>query len=269
MDERFVLDARERPQVGVPGRASATEETEAMRAAEGKSEAEPGSAAMPLEDPRALTILSTEHWSLLSARGLVYNEAFARAGMFLTFLSTTLVGLGLFSASSGFSTTFLVIVAVVLGVDLFVGLSSMGRIASASAEDIRMLQGMNRIRHAYDRMVPGLDEYFVMSKHDDMRGVFAIYGATEMGVSRVGAIAHGFTTVAGAVGVICATIAAVEAGVIAALLSASDLISIAVAVVTFAIGVGLSILTMERKIGAFTRRVDVRFPTPAAPSGHE
>jgi hypothetical protein len=32
-----------------------------------------------LDDPRALTILTTEHWGLLTARSLVYNEAFARA----------------------------------------------------------------------------------------------------------------------------------------------------------------------------------------------
>ena len=53
----------------------------------------------PVDDPRALTILTTEHWSLLSARSLVYNEAFARAGMFLSFLAATLVALGLMSAA--------------------------------------------------------------------------------------------------------------------------------------------------------------------------
>ena len=44
-------------------------------------------APFPVDDPRALTILTTEHWSLLSARSLVYNEAFSRAGMFLSFLA--------------------------------------------------------------------------------------------------------------------------------------------------------------------------------------
>ena len=32
-----------------------------------------------LHDPRALQILGTEHWSLLSARSLAYDEAFTRA----------------------------------------------------------------------------------------------------------------------------------------------------------------------------------------------
>ena len=72
----------------------------------------------PLDDPRALQILSTEHWSLLTARSLVYNEAFARGGMFMAFLSATLVVLGLISTATGFSDPFLVVVAGVLAVDL-------------------------------------------------------------------------------------------------------------------------------------------------------
>ena len=108
-----------------------------------------------LDDPRALTILTTEHWSLMSARSLVYNEAFARAGMFLAFLSATLVALGLVATATGFSDAFLIVAAVVLALDLFVGLASLGRIAAASDEDIRYLQGMNRLRHAYHEMVPG------------------------------------------------------------------------------------------------------------------
>jgi molybdopterin converting factor small subunit len=93
------------------------------------------------DDPRALTILNTEHWSLMSARGLVYNEAFARAGMFLAFLSATLVALGLVATATGFSDGFLIVAAAVLALDLFVGLASLGRIAAASGEDIRYLQG--------------------------------------------------------------------------------------------------------------------------------
>ena len=53
-----------------------------------------------LADPRAITILTTEHWSLLTARSLVYNEAFSRGAMFFTFLSASLVALG-FLAQGG------------------------------------------------------------------------------------------------------------------------------------------------------------------------
>ena len=55
-----------------------------------------------LTDPRAITLLTTEHWSLLTARSLAYNEAFTRGGMFLTFLSMTFVALALFSSAMSF-----------------------------------------------------------------------------------------------------------------------------------------------------------------------
>ena len=68
-----------------------------------------------IDDPRALQILSTEHWSLLTARSLVYNETFARGGMFLAFLSATLLVLGLISTATGFSDAFLIVAALILG----------------------------------------------------------------------------------------------------------------------------------------------------------
>ena len=48
-----------------------------------------------------------------------------------------------------------------LGLDLFIGLATMGRVSTATSEDIRLLQGMNRLRHAYHEAIPGLDPYFI------------------------------------------------------------------------------------------------------------
>jgi len=61
--------------------------------------------------------------------------------MYLTFLSATLVALGLVSTATGFSRDFLLIAAVVFGLDLFIGLATMGRVATATSEDLRYLQG--------------------------------------------------------------------------------------------------------------------------------
>lgn len=175
------------------------------------------SSGEPFEDPRALTILTTEHWSLMSARSLVYNEAFARAGMFLAFLSATLVAMGLVATATGFSDGFLTVAAVVLALDLFVGLASLGRIASASGEDIRYLQGMNRLRHAYHEIVPGLERYFVSSHHDDIVSVLSFYGPSAS--SPIAGIVHGMTTTPGMIGVISAAVAGALGAVIALLLT--------------------------------------------------
>ena len=151
MEERFV------PVAQAEGRPIEVGDDASAAAAPGR----------PIDDPRALQILSTEHWSLLTARSLVYNEAFARAGMFLAFLSATLLVLGLVSTATGFSDGFLIVAASLLGLDLFVGFATLGRIINASSEDLRYLQGMNRLRHAYFEIVPGLEPYFITNVYDD------------------------------------------------------------------------------------------------------
>jgi hypothetical protein len=185
----------------------------------GRQSGPPG--AGHIDDPRALTILTTEHWSLLSARSLVYNEAFARAGMFLAFLSATLVALGLVATATGFSDEFLLVSAVILALNLFVGLASLGRIAGASAEDIRCLQGMNRLRHGYHDLVPGLEPYFVTSKYDDVASVLSLYGVLDAGPVR--SVIHGLTTTPGMVGVICSAVGGALCAVIAVLVTRDTL----------------------------------------------
>lgn len=216
-------------------------------------------AGSPLDRAHALTVLTTEHSSLVAARSLVYNESFARGGMFLTFLSATLVALGLLSTATGLSRNLIEIGVVILGVDLFVGVATMGRIATATGEDLRLLQGMNRLRHAYHDIVPGLEHYFVTGKHDDLGSVFEVYGAP-LSTSTLSAALHGFTTVPGMVGVICATIAAAEAALIGALLGLAVEASIVLSAFVLIAGVGISIATMNTSIGRLQRRADIRFP---------
>jgi len=221
-----------------------------------------GPVRRPLDDPRALTILTTEHWSLLSARALVYNEAFARGGMFLTFLSTTLIALGLVWTGTGYSPGYLVMAAVVLAIDLFVGLESMARILAVSVEDARYLQGMNRLRHAYHEIVPGLERYFVSERHDDVASVFAVYGASEITTSRAG-ILQGFTTTLAMIGVICAALAAVLAGVVLLLLIDAPAVAAAGALATVVVGIVASTVETTRRLGRFAASMESVFPAPA------
>src|SRR5687768_18105566 len=90
-----------------------------------------------LDDPRAIQLLSTEHWSLLSARALAYNEAFVRGGMFLTFLSMSFVALALLAQAMSFGDSFLTVAAVVLAFDLVIGLATYARISGANLDDLR------------------------------------------------------------------------------------------------------------------------------------
>ncbi len=213
-----------------------------------------------LEDPRALQILTTEHWSLLSARALVYNEAFSRAGMFLSFLSMSFVAIGLAGPAMSFSHDFLILAAIVLFVDLVVGLATFGRIVDARDEDLRAILGMNRIRHGYVEMVPAIATYLITSVHDDMAGVAATYGGADR--RGLGAVLHGLTTTSGMVGLVVSLIAGALAGVVVLAAGGSIVVSLAAALpaagVTFT-AVGYADV---RSLLRVRTSLPSRFPTP-------
>ncbi len=118
-----------------------------------------------------LQILSTEHWSLIAARGLAWNENFTRVSMYLSTLSFSVVALGLIAGVDKFSDAFFVFALVILPVTLFVGIATFLRMGAANYHDALTVIGMNRIRGAYLEIAPELEPYFVMGVHDDPAGV--------------------------------------------------------------------------------------------------
>src|SRR2546423_5844767 len=118
-----------------------------------------------------LQILSTEHWSLLASRALAWNESFTRAGMFLTTLTGAIVALALVAQATEFGEDFRLFALVILPVVLFVGVGTLLRTGMAQYHDLVCVVGMNRIRAAYLELAPDLERFFVMSAHDDWRGI--------------------------------------------------------------------------------------------------
>jgi hypothetical protein len=168
-----------------------------------------------LDDPRALQILSTEHWSQLSARTLAYNEAFTRGGMFLTFLSMSFVALALLSQGMSFDDQFLAVTAIVMAFDFVIGLTTYFRISGANVDDLRALHAMARIRHGYVQAAPFLEPYFTSPTHDDIESVLTSYGEVPSG--GIGQLMYALTTSGGMIGLITSMVGGVLAAVIALL----------------------------------------------------
>jgi hypothetical protein len=68
-----------------------------------------------------MQILTTEHWSLLATRSMIWNEIFTRASMFLTTLSASIVALALVAQATEFDETFRTLALLILPVVLFLG----------------------------------------------------------------------------------------------------------------------------------------------------
>ena len=120
-----------------------------------------------LDDPRALDILTTEHWSLLSTRTVGYQEMFGRATIFTAVLSGAVVGLALLAQATHFGRETLWFALLLLSVALFIGLATFVRSVTINYEDARCVAGMNLLRHAYLQIVPELEPFFVAGHEPD------------------------------------------------------------------------------------------------------
>jgi hypothetical protein len=114
-----------------------------------------------LDDPRALEILTAEHWSLLSTRTLGYQEMFARSTIFIAVLSAIFIALALLAQATHFGRETLLVALVLITVALFVGLTTFVRSVAINFDDARWVNGMNLLRQAYLQMVPELKPFFV------------------------------------------------------------------------------------------------------------
>lgn len=173
-----------------------------------------------LADPRVVQILATEHWSLLASRSLAYNEAFARGGMFLTFLSMSFVALALLAQAMSFGDGFLTVAAIVLAFDLVIGITTYGRIIGANVDDLRAVYGMARIRHGYTEIAPIVAPYFTSATHDDMASVVTAYGSPSS--SGIGLLVYGLTTSGGMIALITSMVGGVLAAVLSLIIGVSD-----------------------------------------------
>lgn len=202
-------------------------------------------------------MMSTEHWSLLASRNLAWTEVFARASMFLSALSFSVVALALAGQASGFGEEFRIFALIVLPVVLFLGITTTLRMDNANHHDAMCVIGMNRIRAGYLEMAPDLERFFVMGITDDIAGIGRTMGGLPNRPFFVDIFAATPTLVAVLNSVIAATIVAL-AGI---QLGASSGVAIVAGMVVAVIGfVGWSYVVREHAMDVM-RSHQPRFPS--------
>jgi hypothetical protein len=204
-------------------------------------------------------ILATEHWGLLSARSMAYTEIFSRSGMLLTIVSATVVALALIGQATDFGADFRVFSILLLPLVLLIGLTTFVRVADVSIEDVAMVAGMNRLRHAYLEIAPELEPYFVTGHTDDEAGVLKTIGHSQP-------IEVGGVRVIAALPVLVGLIDAVVAGFLVALvvqaIGGSDLVAVAFGFLTAVIVAVLLARSFVARIEKIRRDRDApRFPS--------
>jgi hypothetical protein len=219
-------------------------------------------AAAPVKlGPEAAGFLATEHWGLLSARSLAWNEAFSRVSMFLTTLSASAVALALAADASGFGRSFRLFALVLFPIVLFLGITAYIRVCQINVDDIYIVLAMNRLRHAYIDEVPGLETYFTSGWTDDQRGVWQSYMLDQPRPPRP--FLHSFVTTPTIVATIDAAVAAAGGALVLDALSISGPWSVVLSALVFLVTWVVLLLVQYRQMSGVPGRVDerARFPS--------
>ena len=211
-----------------------------------------------LDNPHALQILMTEHWSLLASRSLGYTEAMSRASIYVAALTGSVVALALVGQATGFDDAFVAFALVLLPVVFFLGLVTIVRLG-INWEDATWVQGMNRIRNAYLDVAPELEPYFVTSKYDDDRGVLT----STLAVPAVVTPFQGFVAIPGVVAVLDSVIAGAIAGITAHALGTAAGWTVAIGAITFVLTLTAFAAFAVWTISGMRARIVVRFPSPS------
>jgi hypothetical protein len=177
-----------------------------------------GHRARPDEaDPRpaAVSVITTEHFTLQGARSSTIAESTGRASMFLSAISGGLVALGLIATATHVGTAFYVLGLIVLPTLAFVGLVTADRTLQSGVEDLGYAQRIAVLRGYYFEVAPELAPYLMSVPQTErlhMQGLRAD-------------LWQGFLTVSGMVSVVTAVLAGSSVGLAVVLLSGHSLVA--------------------------------------------
>jgi hypothetical protein len=243
--------------IGDTGKATAPERAPAPEA-EGATPAPSPASDHPF-GPDGAAILATEHWSLLAARSLIWNEAMSRATVFLTVLSASIIALALVADATGFGSQTRTLALVLLPVVFLLGLAAYARLVQINTEEFELVLAMNRLRRAYLEIEPGLERYFTTGHHDDERGVIATYMLD--GPSRRWLVVHFLVNTPTIVATVNAALATTVLVLLLQVAGASRAAEVAGGIVAFVVVWGALFVLQLHTLRPLRGRTP-RFPTP-------
>lgn len=217
-------------------------------------------------DSEVIQILSTEHWSLLATRALIYQESLGRVNMFLAILSGVVIALALIAQADRFGSTFIAAAIFMLALVFFTGVATVRRLMMLNQDDYHMVVGMNRLRHGYLDIHPEVEPYLITGSHDDLRGALRTLGLDIATAQGLGTFFHGFVTLPGMVGVIVAAVGGAIAGLAAVGFGAPGYGAVLSGAAAFAATEFLIQRVGRRSFRGFGPSIEPRFPTPNPPT---
>jgi hypothetical protein len=182
------------------------------------------------------------------------SESASRTTLYIGAVSSTLVALGFIGQVSEVGDAFDVFALTVLPTLYLLGAFTFIRLVECGAEDFRYGLAINRIRGYYRQLAGDQANLFLLSGHDDGRGVFENMGVPAEGRSQLFSFA---TVVAIINSVVGGSSIAIAAGALGAPLGAAAAIGGVVAIVSVLVWVRLAARLLTRRTGG----IEPMFPS--------
>lgn len=208
-------------------------------------------------DAEILQIMIAEHNNLQAIRSGTIYESAGRTNLYLGAVSSSIVALAFIGQISQMGSAFILFALILLPSLIFLGVVTFIRVYQTGTQDMVASRGINRIRHYYAEVAPQIKDYFILSTHDDMRGVLQNMGMLKPSWWQLFVSTHGL------VGVINSILAAVFVGLVAAaLLHFSVVLTLAAGLLTFGVSEVLHFRYQNNTYNEVENSLRVLFPSP-------
>ena len=119
------------------------------------------------QQQQVLQFMTTEHFTLQTARAATVAEANGRAALFISAVSSGVVALAFIGQVSQMGEVFFLFALVLFPSLIFLGFVTFDRVLQTALEDWLYAVEINRIRRYYAEIAPEMKPYFIESTHDD------------------------------------------------------------------------------------------------------
>jgi hypothetical protein len=210
-------------------------------------------------EPHWAQFLTTEHFTLATARSVTVAESNGRTALFVSTVAASLVAIGFTGQAWGLAPAFWAFLLCLLPVILFIGSVTFVRVVETAVEDVLYVRGMNRVRHLYVEAAPEFVPYLVLSVYDDRAGT------TESLVGSRPGWQQGLFSSAGIVEVVDSLVVAVLAWLAAGLATPASWLTIGTGVLGFTASILFHHLYQAQRFRRARQATPALFPTPGRP----
>src|SRR5512133_2832575 len=181
----------------------------------------PATAAQPRVDEaerrrQLLQALTTEHFTLQTARSATIADSNGRSALYLATASSAVVALAFIGQADHLGQAFQLFALALLPALVLLGILTYLRLVQTAIEDLFYARAINRIRRHYLDLDPEADHWFVLCGFDDPTGVLAAMGLANPGTAHSNRhlLSHAATMVAVVTSIIAGVGAALAANAV-------------------------------------------------------